>query len=194
MNRWLIWLSPLAAGFAAIFLYAVSWGDSWLFCLFLILPILFIVLVIACVIAIVRQSVRRIVVLSCALPLVLLPTLFLYGGPVRDRARFALWSFTHTIQVRNAQRNPMVLLHWDSYGSAMTTDNDVYLVSDPTNGLSGALMRQNAPVLPAWKFAVAKSWSSALQLACDPVWVSRLREGFYLITTSDCELKPSVGS
>ena len=190
----LIWLGPLTAGALALTLFSLTGVQTFFLSLLLIIPFLLLCLVVTCAHLSTVRGADRTVALAWAgsffVALAFLPALLLLGGPTKDYARFSLWSVVNSGPYRSAEQRAEVLSHWDARGF-LGMDNDVYLVSDPTDVLSGALMPGHVPTLPAAKFAAARRWSSSLHLPCEPVWVSRLRRGFYLVTTFDCELRAS---
>lgn len=194
MRTRLIWLGPLTTGALALALFSLTGVQTFFLALVLTVPVLLLCLIAICVYLFTTRDADRKAALawagSFAVPLVFLPALLLFGGPAKDYARFNLWSVLDPGQYRSAEQRAEVLSHWDGWGF-LGMDNDVYLVSDPTDVLSGALTVRRVQVLPAAKFAAARRWSGSLRLPCDPVWVSRLRRGFYLVTTFDCELVPS---
>jgi hypothetical protein len=107
---------------------------------------------------------------------------------IRDFSRFQIWALSHDREMKAAGSNALVLTHWDQWGFA-GNGNDNYLVSDPANELAGALAKRTGPELADRQSKIAAGWGNAHRLNCHVVWVSRLRSGFYLITTYNCLLQ-----
>ena len=195
MRPWLIWIVPLATCASVLIFYLGSGVDFFLFSLLTLLPIPLVLFVGACVAAFLQRkgpptsSVTAAISLAAAM--ILLQALLISGKPLRDFAHFHVWAIGHSSEALKAKHLSAVLSRWDGYGFA-GNGNDDYLVSDPTEGLSGALMPRHVPVLPDVKFAVARRWSTLLHLLCDPVWVRRVHRGFYVVTTYDRELRPNT--
>ena len=117
-----------------------------------------------------RMKIASLFVATLA-PAILIPALIFFGDPLRDPARYAVWSITHRQALSMARQNAGVFKHWDGWGMA-GNDNDSYLASDPTDTLS--------------RPGVLDRWASAHHLGCDIVAARRLDRGVYLLNTSNC--------
>jgi hypothetical protein len=182
--------APVLAGLAAVLLYGVARGDASFFAL-LSLPIVLIFFVLTGVWALIdkgtMKSVARSGAMSILILLVLIPVLFTFGGQIKNQAWFLVWSATHPLEFNDAKSKDIILTHWDAWGFA-GNDNDTYLASDPNDELANAVVAHHSPTMPSAQFNVAARWGQAHKLRCDIVWVQRLRQGFYVITTYDCTL------
>ncbi|MBV9995154.1 MAG: hypothetical protein JO127_08070 [Caulobacteraceae bacterium] len=98
-------------------------------------------------------------------------TLWVFGDPLRDSARFAVWKATHAQELASARRRAGVFMHWDAWGLA-GSGNDSWLASDPTDTLA--------------RPGAAGAWGRARQLGCAVVGVRRIEPGVYVLKTYDC--------
>jgi hypothetical protein len=185
MNRFIFWIAPASTSALAAVVYGpFGFGRDFgvfIISLFFVLPGLAVFLVVIGLWALLERRARwlaitRSLFIAGFVPALLIPALWVFGDPIRDPARYAVWSAFHRRELDNARGRDGVFKHWDGWGMA-GNDNDSYLASDPTDTLA--------------RPGVAARWAKDHRLGCDIVLVRRMGRGVYLLTTSNCPLTAS---
>jgi hypothetical protein len=183
MNSIKFWLAPASTGLLALIFYGpFGFGrdfGAFIIGLLWIVPALGIALFVGLVFLTVGwRSQHRSKICSLAIatlvPLVLIPVLWFFGDPLRDPARFAVWSQLHSRQLDAATTKSGIISHWDSWGWAGSGENDSYLASDPQDTLA--------------QDGAASRWAKSQRLGCDIVGVQRMRRAVYIVTTYNCTI------
>ena len=186
MKHHILWLAPAVTCIVAMVAYFALEPDAFVIGLFLLVPISLLASLVFGLIALRNKSIVAGSTVACALSLsFIVPTLLMFGAPLRDAVFFTIWSQSHRQEKREAERSDGVLQHWDSWGSAATIENDSFLVSDADDALSAAVAPHRSPVLPEPQASIAARWGRLHHLRCDIVWVHRMQRGFYVLTTVD---------
>jgi hypothetical protein len=182
MKRSAFWIAPgitaaLSTALYGPFGFGRDFG-AFIIGLMIVLPALGILLLISGAWALLEPRPRwrtgaRSFFIAVLAPAVLIPAFWCFGDPLRDPARYAVWSIAHAQELDAARRKDGVFKHWDNWGMA-GEDNDAYLASDPTDTLA--------------RPGVAGRWAKAHRLGCDIVSTRRMGRGVYLLTTSNCPL------
>jgi hypothetical protein len=182
MTRPALWIAPALTAALAVALYGpFGFGrdfGAFVIGVFVVLPALGVLLLVFGGWSLFERrprwrAVARSIFLAALAPAVLIPLLWRFGDPLRDPARYAVWSTFHARELSAARQRDGVFLHWDSWGMA-GNDDDSYLASDPTDSLA--------------RPGAAESWAKAHRLGCDIAAVRRMERGVFVLTTSNCPL------
>ncbi len=182
MNRRAFWVAPASsAGLAAVVYGPFGFGRDFgvfIITLLFVLPALVVLALAFGLWSLLERrprwsAVARSLFIGALAPALLIPPLWAFGDPIRDSARYAVWSTVHRRELAVARGRDGVFKHWDGWGMA-GNDNDSYLASDLTDTLD--------------RPGKAARWAKDRRLGCDIVGVRRMERGIYLLTTANCPL------
>ena len=137
-----------------------------------------------------RLQVRRFVgsaTASAFALLAIIPAIYLFGAPARDRIRFASWSLTYP---SNSKKGSQRIWCFSTGTPGATRAARTISIWCPmsTTDFSAAIAPHRSQMLPQSQFTVADRWRRSHRLGCDIVWVRRVARGFYVIETYECAL------